>query len=436
MENNILFLSGIIVSCLVTTIVIFQFMGSRHKKALHNKQFYFLVQIGVSIFLMGINLLQRPLVNMLSWVISYGLVSYFLYFDDFDKPIRRVLEAEIMVLVFAVCEAAGVALLDFILWKMHMLPLEPGVETFLNMTFSKFVLLFMYYTFISPIWGRNEKVKFTKSQYVLHFIIAIFSFINMVVIGVSFGKIRGESMGLIMLVNMGFIIFADMYFLYFIRFMEDNYQLKVKLELLEQQATMQYKYYLQQEKKHQESLSILHDVDKHIAVMEGLYHGDNKEGTINYIKEINTILKPLIPQQLTNNGILNILFNDKIQNTEKLHIDLQFEIGNVDLSFMNPMDITTIFGNLLDNAIEACTQVTGTPWIRVKISPYYEMIAIKVENTSNNIDRWNEGRPVSQKGANHGIGLSNVERAVGKYDGSMNLSSENGIFQCNVLINM
>jgi len=218
MENNILFLSGIIVSCLVTTIVIFQFMGSRHKKALHNKQFYFLVQIGVSIFLMGINLLQRPLVNMLSWVISYGLVSYFLYFDDFDKPIRRVLEAEIMVLVFAVCEAAGVALLDFILWKMHMLPLEPGVETFLNMTFSKFVLLFMY-TFISPIWGRNEKVKFTKSQYVLHFIIAIFSFINMVVIGVSFGKIRGESMGLIMLVNMGFIIFADMYFLYFIRFM-------------------------------------------------------------------------------------------------------------------------------------------------------------------------------------------------------------------------
>jgi hypothetical protein len=46
----------------------------------------------------------------------------------------------------------------------------------------------------------------------------------------------------------GFIICADMYFLYFIRFMEDNYQLKVKLELLEQQATLQYKYYLQQEK--------------------------------------------------------------------------------------------------------------------------------------------------------------------------------------------
>jgi sensor histidine kinase regulating citrate/malate metabolism len=258
----------------------------------------------------------------------------------------------------------------------------------------------------------------------------------MVVIGVSFGKIRGESMGLIMLVNMGFIIFADMYFLYFIRFMEDNYQLKVKLELLEQQATMQYKYYLHQEKKHQESLSILHDVDKHIAVMEGLYHGDDKEGTINYIKEINTILKPLLPQQLTNNGILNILLNDKIQNTEKLHIDLQYEIGNVDLSFMNPMDITTIFGNLLDNAIEACAQVNGSPWIKLKINPYYEMIAIKVENTSNSIDRWNEGRPVSQKGANHGIGLSNVERAVEKYDGSMNLSSENGIFQCNVLINM
>jgi len=436
MENNMLFLSGIIVSCLVTTIVIFQFIGSRHKKVFHNKQFYMLVQIGVSIFLMGINLLQQPMVNMLSWVVSYGLVSYFLYFDDFDKPIRRVLEVEIMVLVFAVCEAAGVALLDFIFWKMQIYPLAPEAESFLNMTFSMFVLLFMYYTFISPIWGRNEKVIFTRTQYVLHFMIAIYSFMNMVVIGVSFGKIKGEGMSSILLINMGFIICADMYFLYFIRFMEDNYQLKIKLELLEQQATLQYKYYLQQEKKYQESYSILHDVDKHIAVIEGLYHGDDKEGTINYIKEMNTILKPLLPQQLTNNGIRNILLNDKIQNTEKLHIDLKYEIGNVDLSFMNPMDITTIFGNLLDNAIEACAQVNASPWIRLKISPYYEMIAIKVENTSNNISKWNEGMPVSQKGANHGIGLSNVERAVEKYDGSMNLSSENGIFQCNVLINM
>ena len=436
MENNILFLSGIIISCLVTTIVIFQFIGSRHKKVFQNKPFYFLVQISVSIFLMAINLLQQPLVNMLSWVVLYGLVSYFLYFDDFDKPIRRVLEAEIMVLVFAVCEAVGVTLLEFIFWKMHMPLLEPGVKIFLNMTFSMIVLLFMYYIFISPIWGKNEKVKFTKTQYILHFIITIYSFMNMVVIGVSYGKIKGESMSFILLINLGFIIFADMYFLYFIRFMEDNYQLKVKLELLEQQATMQYKYYLHQEKNHQESLRILHDVNKHIAVMEGLYHGDDKEGTINYIKEINTILKPLLPKQLTNNGILNILLNEKIQNAGKLHIDLQYEIGNVDLSFMNPMDITTIFGNLLDNAIEACEQVNGSPWIRLKISPYYEMIAIKVENTSNNIVRWSEGRPVSQKGANHGIGLSNVERAVVKYDGSMNLSSENGIFQCNVLINM
>ncbi len=436
MENNILFLSGIIISCLVTTIVLFQFIGSRHKKTFHNKQYYSLVQIGISIFLMGINLLQQPLVNMLSWVVIFGLVSYFLYFDDFDKPIRRVLEAEIMVLVFAVCEAGGVILLEFMFWKMHVPPLELGVEAFLNMIFSMFVLLFMYYTFISPIWGRTEKVKFTKTQYVLHFIIAIYSFMNMVVIGVSFGQIRAERMSFILLINMGFIIFVDMYFLCFIQFLEDNYQLKVKLGLLEQQASMQYKYYLQQEKKHQESLSILHDVDKHIAVMEELYYRNDKEEAVDYIKEINTILKPLLPQQLTNNGILNILLNDKIQLTEKLHIDLQYEIGNVDLSFMNPMDITTIFGNLLDNAIEACEQVNGSSWIKLKISPYYEMIAIKVENTSNNIDRWIEGRPVSQKGFNHGIGLSNVKRAVEKYDGSMNLSKENGIFQCNVLINM
>lgn len=372
---------------------------------------------------------------MICWIFVFGMVSYFLYFDDFDKPIQRVLDAVVMVLVFMVCETVGIVLLEYIFWKIRIQPLDPQVRAFFNMTFSMLVLLFFYYTVISRIWGKREAVRFTRIQWILHMIIAVYSVMNMIIILEAAGRMKGEMASFILLVNMGFIVFADMYFLYFIQFVEESNQLKLKLKLLEQQADLQYKYYARQEKNYRESVNILHDVDKHITAIEKLMDENNKNIAITYTKEISAILKPLIPQQLTNHPILNILLNDKIQLAQKANIDFQYKIDNIDLSFMNPVDVTTIFENLINNAMEACGQMQEMPWIRLKINSYYEMIAISIENISHNHCVWKNDMPVSQKGQNHGIGLSNVQRVLKKYDGTMHLSSANGIFQCNIILN-
>lgn len=436
MESTILFFLGIIISYLVTTIIIFQFIESRHKRAYQNDNLYIIIKILVSAFLMFINFFRYPMLNMLSWILVFGVVGFILYFDDNDKPIRRILEVEVMVLVVMICETIGIVILEFFLWKGYTPPLEKNVKTFLSMTFSMLVLLFLYYVVISRIWGKGEKIRFTKSQYILHSIIVIYSLVNMVVIGTVIGKIRSEEESFILLINMGFIVFADMYFLYFTQFLEENNQLKTKLELLEQQATIQYKYYVEQEKKYKQSLHILHDIDKHITAIESLYVEKNQEEAIKYTREIGNILKPLIPRQITNQPLLNILLNDKIEIAEKLNIDFQYVIDQVSFDFMNPIDITTIFGNLLDNAIEECQKIEGSRKIQLKVSMFYEMIAINIENTSTNKCQWKNNKPISQKGLNHGIGLSNIERTLKKYDGSMNLSYSNGKFQCKLIINM
>lgn len=44
---------------------------------------------------------------------------------------------------------------------------------------------------------------------------------------------------------------------------------------------------------------------------------------------------------------------------EEAGILTEIEIDHVSLSFVSPIDITTIFGNLLDNTIEAARQVDG-----------------------------------------------------------------------------
>lgn len=45
------------------------------------------------------------------------------------------------------------------------------------------------------------------------------------------------------------------------------------------------------------------------------------------------------------------------------------------------------------------------------------------------------GRPISDKGTNHGIGILNVENIVKKYDGNMLLEEKKAIFCCDIIFN-
>ena len=54
---------------------------------------------------------------------------------------------------------------------------------------------------------------------------------------------------------------------------------------------------------------------------------------------------------------MNILLTDKNAVMQEKGIHSDIKIDNVDLSYIEPIDITTIFGNLLDNAIEGTRQL-------------------------------------------------------------------------------
>lgn len=53
-------------------------------------------------------------------------------------------------------------------------------------------------------------------------------------------------------------------------------------------------------------------------------------------------------------------------------ISVTIKVDNVNLNFLAPIDITTIFGNLLDNAIEAAEKLEGGKYISIKIGSYHK----------------------------------------------------------------
>ena len=110
-------------------------------------------------------------------------------------------------------------------------------------------------------------------------------------------------------------------------------------------------------------------MDKHIRAIENLYGTEREHTAGEYAEAIRSTLAPLIPISYTENPILNILLTDKNAVMQEKGIHSDIKIDNVELSYIEPIDITTIFGNLLDNAIEAAANVDGEKYILLKSVP-------------------------------------------------------------------
>ncbi len=434
MEDYIVFLFGIIISCMINNIILFQFIEDRNERIYTSKFIYILVKTGLYLLIICINIMQQPILNVISWILLFSTVNILLYDNINTKKINRFLEVSILILILSFCETVGVFILEFILWKFNIQNIQTIMKESMEITFSKLVVL-IFYLVISKFWRNGMYGKFTKTQFWIEFVMILFSIANLSVLISVISKITSGTEHLLLLINMAFMLLADIYFLYFARFAEKYNHLKVKLRLLEQQSLLQYEYYAEQEEKYNESVKILHDVNKHLKMIENLYQAKEDQIAISYTQEISQMLLPLTLEEYTNNPILNVLLNDKKKIANFHNIRFNMEIGVVDISFMEPIEVTTIFGNLLDNAIEACDMVPKNKFIEMKLDKYNDFIVINIKNSSMPIEKWHFGKPISKKGKNHGIGLLNVENIIKKYNGCMVLEEEAMKFSCKIIFN-
>lgn len=417
-------------SCFIISTILFQFMNGKYKRSSKNRYIYVLVETVMVIVTLCTNLINNSILNLLVWVVLTGIIAYALYYEEADKPLRRILECEALIFCMSVCESLGVILLQCFLQLASIKNVNDIMLYCLEVTFSKVILIFLYYTFVNRFMKKID-VPYSKTRYIVYGIMLVYSIINMSVIAENF---KNGQENYLCAVNMGCIVLADLYLLYFMKMADEKNYYEKQLVALEQQAKVQYEYYLTQTKKYDQTVQILHDVNKHIKALEGLYGAEQENAAGEYATEIREMLKPLIPVQYTENPILNILLTDKEAVMREKGIAVTIKVDNVNLDFIAPIDVTTIFGNLLDNAIEATEKVKGDKYIYVKISSYHKMVAVSIENTCNET-KWKNGYPVSEKGKGGGIGLLNVQSSIKKYDGDMTLKYEANKFVVDLFLN-
>lgn len=195
--------------------------------------------------------------------------------------------------------------------------------------------------------------------------------------------------------------------------------------------------------------SMKHDMKNTLSVIMQLAAG--KEETENaelqaYLSELNRTMDRLEFQFRTGNTVGDTLLNMKYHEAVRTIPDIQMDADRLlfpDNLLIQSYDIGIILGNALDNAIEACRKLKGKEpdaetFIRLSSFQKGKMIFIEITNSfDGNVIRKRQAEfPVTDKADKeaHGIGLSNIKNAAGKYHGAVDWSVNNKVFTLSVMM--
>ena len=107
------------------------------------------------------------------------------------------------------------------------------------------------------------------------------------------------------------------------------------------------------------------------------------------------------------------------------------------LGFMSEADVYSLFGNAVDNAIEAVGKLKDeemrTIDLSVKVSRAF--LSVSISNYYADDVVFSDGLPMTTKQdkAYHGFGVKSMRRITEKYDGDLSMNAEDGVFTLNIL---
>lgn len=204
---------------------------------------------------------------------------------------------------------------------------------------------------------------------------------------------------------------------------EDNSFLKLQLDY-------QLKYYTYIKEKNSNLASYKHDMLNHWSTVYNLINGNNIEVSQNYILSIinnfSTEKRILID---TGNPVLDAILTEKLEFAEKKNIKVSTDIFiNKNLK-IDLLDCCTIFGNILDNAIEALSKVHNNKYLEIKLISKGNILICKIINSIDENVLINKNFKTTKKDTySHGIGLKNINTTIQKYNGELFINYDNLTF--------
>lgn len=308
-----------------------------------------------------------------------------------------------------------------------------GVPRVVVVIVSKIVL---FYTTRIILRHKNNNLCATKLNIFMLVIIPCISIIALA----SLMKVTllNDEMTAYITIGIGCILLANIMTYYFFTVISKEYETKLKIQLLEQQNENAKKNIENADAFIKQMKSVRHDIKNQLIVISGYLDKNKIEEAKKYINSLNENCPPNIHEYInTGNETFDAIANSKIALCTQKNIFMTVSIMEDSLNGMDAIDISILFGNILDNAIEAAEK-TKSRRITVDIQTKGEYLSILVSNSIQESVLENNSRLETSKGnkESHGIGIKSIKAIVKKYDGMLQFFEEQNEFCCHILLDL
>ena len=212
-------------------------------------------------------------------------------------------------------------------------------------------------------------------------------------------------------------------------------QMKFEVDTLQNILEMQYKNY----QLSQESIEIVnqkyHDLKHQILLLKA---EANSEKSTQYLEWMEKEIKFYEAQNKTGNKVLDAVLTSKSLYCQNNGIGFTCVADGELLNFMAEMDISALFGNILDNAIEGAQKISDPEkrLIHLSVARQKNFLRIRVENYCEEEIIFKNGIPQTTKKDKkfHGFGMKSIQSTVKKYGGSVTAGVRDKWFELRILI--
>lgn len=400
----------------------FIFPGYLQKRLLQKR---ILVLICLHLLLFSVSILEIRWLNAVLF-----LLAHFTYlFTQYQLTwFSALFHSSVLTAVMCTCELLSYGVIS------HYSPYFSQSSYFRNLAIltvtSKILNFLIIHILIYLIKGKNSD---TTSQTFSAFLLSLIP-ITSIIVMITF-VIIGENAALpctadwmialsaILLLGINLLVFGLNHY------NQKKHSEYTETLLLLQKEADSVKYYEMLLSQYDNQSILIHDIKKHLQSIDLLNEKRDHEKISAYIKQLLLSSDLKDASKLCDHALLNAILGRYKKQCLSLHISFLTDIRSGVLDFMVENDITSLFCNLLDNAVEACENIPDSfIEITARRNENTPFVVITVINScrSDPFSRFATHRPrqrLTNKSdtARHGFGLKSIRKTVSKYDGDIQM---------------
>lgn len=370
--------------------------------------------------------------------LNYLLFPDLIIFFFFLKSVTKTGTARcLFVFISVCCLASFFSLYAYFLNAFFQEEISRGVDTSydliqMGLTLAGMALLFPLMKYYS--W-MIDNIAINKLWYLFSILPIALMASNIYSVPISYANIRVGKVYL-----KGFIITLfelALYLIVFILFYVFSKTTMEKTKLTERN------HILEIQKSYTESLQSYikytaksrHDFKHSVHIMSRLADEGNISALKDYIAQYENSLTVTSPMRICKSDALNALFNYYRQQAIDNNIDINWQIDLPENSRILDVDLCSIFGNILENAIDACCTVEkGNKYFNLTSEINGDCLYIVSTNNYGKPLRMDGEEYSSTKHQGKGIGLYSMKSITEVYDGVLDAGNNDGEFFVNIVM--